>query len=72
MSELLNEPVDVHCVVVHGEVVGLRVVVEVVDVVVEVARWVLRVGVQDHAAVRTLEHHVTEGNRLESKNVGKP
>ena len=62
MSELLNEPVDVHCVVVHGEVVGLWVVVKIVDVVVEVARWVLRVGVQYHAAVRTLEHHVTEGN----------
>lgn len=44
------------------EVVDLGVGVELVDVVVKVTRGVLRVGVQDHAAVGTLEDHLPEGN----------
>jgi len=47
-----------------GEIVSLRVVVKHVDVVVKVTRRVLRIGVQDHAAVRTLEHHFPEWDSL--------
>ena len=62
-----NKPVDVGRVVADGEVVGFGVVVEVVDVVVEVARRVLGIGVQDHAAMRTLEHHFAKGDQLEGR-----
>jgi hypothetical protein len=50
----------------YCEVVDFRIGVKLVDVVQQVSRRMLLIGVENHAAVRTLEDHLSERNQLKS------